>query len=119
MTIFLVIIHVLVSLFLIFIVLIQSSKGAELGATFGGSSQTLFGSRGGATFMSKITTGSAVAFMITSFLLAVVSVKSKSNSVVPKTPVPIEQRSGIPAQSGPLQDPQQQTPAPPTPQPNK
>lgn len=117
MTIFLVIIHVLVSLFLIFIVLIQSSKGAELGATFGGSSQTLFGSRGGATFMSKITTGSAVAFMITSFLLAVVSVKS--NSVVRKTPVPIEQRSGIPAQSGPLQAPQQQTPAPPTPQPNK
>lgn len=123
MTVFLVIIHVLVSLFLIFIVLIQSSKGAELGATFGGSSQTLFGSRGGATFMSKLTTGSAVAFMITSFLLAVVSVRS--GSIVKKMPVPVEQRSGIPAQSGPLQAPQQpvQTPqaqpAQPAPQPHK
>lgn len=124
MTVLLVIIHVLVSLFLIFIVLIQSSKGAELGAAFGGSSQTLFGSRGGATFMSKLTTGSAVAFMITSFILAVVSVRS--GSIVKKTPVPIEQRTGIPAQPGPLQAPQQPVPAQmpvqaaqPAPQPHK
>lgn len=124
MTVLLVIIHVLVSLFLIFIVLIQSSKGAELGAAFGGSSQTLFGSRGGATFMSKLTTGSAVAFMITSFILAVVSVRS--GSIVKKTPVPIEQRTGIPAQPGPLQAPQQPAPAQmpvqaaqPAPQPHK
>lgn len=123
MTVLLVIIHVLVSLFLIFIVLIQSSKGAELGAAFGGSSQTLFGSRGGATFMSKLTTGSAVAFMITSFLLAVVSVRS--GSVVKKMPAPVEQRAGVPAQPGPLQTPQQpaQTPqaqpAQPTPPPHK
>lgn len=115
------IIHVLVSLFLIFIVLIQSSKGAEMGAVFGGSSQTLFGSRGAATFLSKLTTGSAVAFMITSFLLAFLSVQSGS---VVKTTLPLEQRQGIPAQQGPLQGAPQETPqsaqpAQPVPQPQK
>ena len=68
MTIFLTIVHVTVSLFLIAVVLLQSGKGAEIGAAFGGSSQTLFGSRGAATFLSKMTTISAVAFMVTSAL---------------------------------------------------
>lgn len=111
MTTLLIIIHILVSLFLIFIVLIQSSKGAELGAAFGGSSQTLFGSRGAATFLSKLTTIAAVVFMITSLLLAISS--TKSGSVVKKT-TPIEQKKEIPVpgqgpvQSAPLQ---QQGPA--------
>ncbi|MDA8077457.1 MAG: preprotein translocase subunit SecG, partial [Nitrospiraceae bacterium] len=65
--------HVIVCLFLIFIVLIQSGKGAELGAAFGGSSQTLFGARGAATFFSKLTTIAAVVFMLTSFSLAVLT----------------------------------------------
>ncbi|HWR57798.1 MAG TPA: preprotein translocase subunit SecG [Thermodesulfovibrionales bacterium] len=100
MTTLLVIIHLLVCLFLIFIVLIQSSKGAELGAAFGGSSQTLFGSRGAATLLSKLTTISAVVFMMTSLLLAMVSVKG--GSVVKKT-LPIEQKTGGPSQQGPVQ----------------
>lgn len=100
MTAFLTAIHILVSLFLIFIVLIQSSKGAELGAAFGGSSQTLFGSRGAATLLSKLTTAAAVVFMVTSLLLAVVSVKS--GSVVKKT-FPAEQGTGVPSQQGPIQ----------------
>lgn len=73
-----VVIHIIVCLFLIFIILIQSSKGAEMGAAFGGSSQTLFGSRGAATFLNKLTTTVAVAFMITSLLLAVLSVRRGS-----------------------------------------
>lgn len=127
---FLTAIHILVSLFLIFIVLIQSSKGAELGAAFGGSSQTLFGSRGAATLLSKLTTASAVVFMLTSLLLAVVSVKS--GSVMKKT-APAEQRTGVPSQQGPIQaaplqqgpvqsQPQQtpaQTPAQQNPAPSK
>ncbi len=124
MTILLTIIHLLVCFFLIFIVLIQSSKGAELGAAFGGSSQTLFGSRGAATLLSKLTTIAAVVFMVTSLLLAMVSVKS--GSVVKKT-VPMEQKTGIPPQQGPLgapqqgpvQAPPQQAPAPQQPQPAK
>jgi preprotein translocase subunit SecG len=99
------ILHVLVCFFLIFIVLIQSSKGAELGAAFGGSSQTLFGSRGAATLFSKLTTISAVVFMVTSLLIAVASVKS--GSVVKKT-LPLEQKTGVPFQQGPVQTAPQQ-----------
>ncbi len=102
------VLHVLVCFFLIFIVLIQSSKGAELGAAFGGSSQTLFGSRGAATLFSKLTTISAVVFMVTSLLLAIASVKG--GSVVKKT-IPVEQKTGVPSQPGPVQaTPQQQGP---------
>ena len=107
MTVLLTIIHITVSFFLIFIVLIQSSKGAEMGAAFGGSSQTLFGSRGAATFLSKLTTAAAIAFMVTSLLLAIVSVKS--GSVVKKT-MPAEQKTSIPSQQGPIQPGQQQAP---------
>ncbi len=73
-----VILHLIVSLFLIFIILIQSSKGAEMGAAFGGSTQTLFGSRGAATFMNKLTTVAAVVFMVTSLSLAILSINRGS-----------------------------------------
>ena len=100
----LMIIHILACFFLIFIVLIQSSKGAELGAAFGGSSQTLFGSRGAATLFSKLTTVSAVVFMLTSLFLSMADIKS--GSVIKRT-APVEQKAGTPAQQGPLQAPQQ------------
>ncbi|HBH61021.1 MAG TPA: preprotein translocase subunit SecG [Nitrospiraceae bacterium] len=80
-----VILHLIVCLFLIFIILIQSSKGAEMGAAFGGSSQTLFGSRGAATFLSKLTTAAAILFMITSLSLAIYSVHR--TSVMSSAPV--------------------------------
>jgi len=71
---FLLVIHILVCLFLIFIVLVQGGKGAEMGAAFGGGgSQTLFGGRGAATFLGKMTTVVAVVFMLTSLFLAVVA----------------------------------------------
>jgi preprotein translocase subunit SecG len=110
MTIFLVIIHTLVCLFLIAVVLLQSGKGAEIGAAFGGSSQTIFGSRGAASFLSKLTTVSAIVFMITSLLLAVVT--NKGGSVVKKVPVTQEQKSmPIPSptrgEAQPVQQPQQ------------
>lgn len=73
-----VVVHLIVCLFLIFIILIQSSKGAEMGAAFGGSSQTLFGSRGAATFLNKLTTTAAIVFMLTSLVLAILSVKRGS-----------------------------------------
>ncbi len=74
----LLVIHLMVCAFLIFIVLIQSSKGAEMGAAFGGSNQTLFGSRGTATLLTKLTTISAILFMLTSLTLAVLSFKRGS-----------------------------------------
>ena len=100
MTIFLLIIHVFVCLFLIGVVLLQSGKGAELGAAFGGSSQTIFGSRGAATFLNKMTTISAIVFMITSLTLAVVT--AKGGSVIKKSPVTEGQKS-LPPTPGPMQ----------------
>ncbi|NIQ38906.1 MAG: preprotein translocase subunit SecG [Proteobacteria bacterium] len=71
------VIHVVACVVLILIVLLQSGKGAQLGAAFGGASQTLFGSPGAAGFLTKITTAVAVAFMITSLLLAFWSTPEK------------------------------------------
>ena len=79
------IIHLIVCLVLIFVILIQSSKGAEMGAAFGGSSQTLFGSRGAATFMNKVTTITAILFMLTSLTLAIFT--GKQGSVMSSVPV--------------------------------
>ena len=101
MTTFVLIIHILVCFFLIGIVLLQSGKGAELGAAFGGSSQTLFGSRGAATFLNKITTGVAVVFMLTSLLLAVLTTRSTS---IVKEVAPAQEETTIPATTGPLQE---------------
>lgn len=116
MTILIMIIHVIVCFFLISIVLLQGGKGAELGAAFGGSSQTIFGSRGAATFLSKMTTVAAIVFMITSLVLAVIA--AKSGSVVKQSPVTEERKSAPPTpwpmQGGGLQP--SQTPAPAQPQ---
>lgn len=67
---FLVIVHVFVCIALILIVLLQTGKGAEMGAAFGGSSQTVFGGGGPAPFLGKITTIAAVIFMLTALGLA-------------------------------------------------
>ncbi|OPX98054.1 MAG: Protein-export membrane protein SecG [Syntrophorhabdus sp. PtaU1.Bin002] len=65
------IIHVVVSIALILIVLLQTGRGSEIGAAFGsGSSQTIFGSSGSSGFMTKLTTIAVAVFMITSLLLA-------------------------------------------------
>lgn len=63
-------IHVVACIALIMIVLLQTGRGAEMGAAFGGASQTLFGGGGGNTFLGKLTTGAAVVFMITCLLLS-------------------------------------------------
>jgi preprotein translocase subunit SecG len=65
------VVHILASIALVLIVLLQTGRGSEIGAAFGsGSSQTLFGSSGSSGFMTKLTTGTVVVFMITSMLLA-------------------------------------------------
>jgi preprotein translocase subunit SecG len=77
-TAFLTTLHVLVATILIFMVLLQKGKGADIGAAFGGASQTIFGPRGAQSFMAKITTGAAVIFMVTSLTLAISSAKKSS-----------------------------------------
>lgn len=64
------IIHILMCFVLIAVVLLQAGKGANMGAAFGGSSQTVFGSSGPGTFLSKMTTAVAVVFMLTSLVLS-------------------------------------------------
>jgi preprotein translocase subunit SecG len=69
-------VHIMVCLFLIIVVLLQSGKSGDIAAAFGGmGSQTAFGPRGAATALSKATTWSAVIFMVTSITLSVFAVK--------------------------------------------
>jgi preprotein translocase subunit SecG len=69
-------IHVLVCFFIIIVVLLQSGKSGDISAAFGGQgSQTAFGPRGAASALSKATTWSAVAFMLTSITLSVYAAK--------------------------------------------
>ena len=104
MGIFLIILHVVVCVALIMIVLLQTGKGADMGAAFGGGgSQTLFGSTGASTFLSKATTVAAIIFMLTSLVLAYLSSNRSGSTMMPQQKAPIEQ---------PVQTEQSQTPAP-------
>ncbi|MBM9606231.1 preprotein translocase subunit SecG [Desulfopila inferna] len=76
------IVHVLVCLLLVGIVLLQHGKGADIGASFGGSSQSLFGSEGPIPLLNKITTGVAIIFMVTSVSLAYISAHRSTGSVM-------------------------------------
>lgn len=82
-----IILHILVSIFLVIVVLLQAGKGASIGASFGGSSsQTLFGSAGPATFLSKITAGCAIVFMVTSLYLTYMGSARTTSSIMKDTP---------------------------------
>jgi preprotein translocase subunit SecG len=83
MSVLLIFIHVVICIALIMIVLLQTGKGADMGAVFGGGgSQTLFGSGGASTFLGKATTVAAIVFMLTSFALAFISGHHRGNSVI-------------------------------------
>ena len=83
--------HVSVCVLLILIVLLQSGKGAEMGASIGGGgSQTFFGAAGPANILTKITTGVAIIFMVTSLTLAYLSGHQADSSVMTKNAAPVE-----------------------------
>ncbi len=97
------ILHVLVCIFLIIVVLLQSGKAADLAGAFGGmGSQTAFGPRGSATLLSKATTASAILFMVTSLSLSILATRnagtSVGSSVLDKTKAP----ATAPAKSAPV-----------------
>jgi len=98
------IIHVIVCILLILVVLLQAGKGANMGAVFGGSSQTIFGSSGPGTFLGKMTTVVAIIFMLTSFSLSY-TVSRKGSSLVEGAAKPVPQKTA------PVQAPA--VPAPP------
>jgi len=92
-----VVLHVIVSLFLIGVVLLQQGRSADLAGAFGGQgSQTAFGPRAAANVLTRLTTWSAILFMITSFSLTVLFVRSgHSHSVFDDT-----KPASAPAKSG-------------------
>jgi preprotein translocase subunit SecG len=108
-------VHIIVCLFLIIVVLLQSGKSGDIAAAFGGmGSQTAFGPRGAATALSKATTWSAVIFMLTSITLSVYSSRRAGpNSVLQGiTSQPVKTQPAKPG--APAQTPAQ-TPAPAAP----
>lgn len=92
MTTLIIIIHLIVCIGLILIVLLQTGKGASLGAAFGGATQTVFGAAGSGGFFGKLTTGIAIVFMITSLSLSYLSLRRGGESIM-KSPPAQEQKA--------------------------
>jgi len=101
-------VHILVCFFIIIVVLLQSGKSGDISAAFGGQgSQTAFGPRGAANALSRATTWSAVAFMITSITLSIYASKrggpgsvlqGLKSQPVKTQPAPANTPAGSPAQ---------------------
>lgn len=95
------VIHIVVCIALILIILLQSGKGADIGAVFGGgSSQTVFGSTGATPFLSKVTIGAAVVFMVTSIILTYFSGKGagvEKSIVSGPAGIEVPVQTGVPA----------------------
>ncbi len=94
------IIHILCCLFLIGVVLLQQGKGADMGAVFGGSSSTIFGSSGAGNFLTRLTTGAAVVFMLTSLTLTYASARRLSSTVFDSGAMPEPPPLSAPANQG-------------------
>jgi len=100
-------VHFIVCIGLVVVVLLQADKGEGLAGAFGGgSSNTIFGERGSGGVMTKITTGMAVVFMITSLVLSIYlpawSTKSASNVDLSSRPAPIQTSSPMPMSGEPV-----------------
>lgn len=95
------VLHVIVCFFLATVVLLQQGKGSDVSAVFGGSSQTLFGSSGAGNLLTKLTSASAIIFMLTSLTLtygaAKQSTKSLFDSAPSTTPAPTATPENAPA----------------------
>jgi len=89
MIVLLVILHVIISIFLILVVLVQQGKGADLAGAFGGGgSQTAFGARGATTLLHKLTTTFFILFVMTSMALAVLQARPRSSVMNSRTAAP-------------------------------
>ena len=100
------IVHILACIFLVLVVLLQTGKGADMGAVFGGSSSTVFGSSGAGNLLTKLTTITAIVFMLTSLGLTYFSARRNSATVFDSAPA-----------VAPAPDTAPQAPPPPAPAP--
>jgi preprotein translocase subunit SecG len=109
------IVHIIVCIGLILVVLLQTGKGAEVGAVFGGSSSTIFGSSGAGNFLSRLTTAMAIVFMMTSLTLGYFAGRKPSETIfdnqpaattpggrtAPPTSAPVPAQPAAPSQTNP------------------
>ncbi|MDX2469621.1 MAG: preprotein translocase subunit SecG [SAR324 cluster bacterium] len=102
--------HIIICLFIVFSVLLQIGRGAELGAAFGSMGQAN-NQRGQATLMSKITTVMAVLFMVSSFALTYNSTMSQKSSVLDSAPLAQEAPAAMPVAEAPAAMPAPEAPA--------
>jgi preprotein translocase subunit SecG len=107
---FIMIVHILACGALILIVLLQTGRGAEMGAAFGGASQTLFGGGGGATFLGKLTTVAAVIFMLTCLTLSYFAAGPQTKSIMENVPAEKAQGPVLP-EAKPIQPPAAEQPS--------
>jgi preprotein translocase subunit SecG len=98
---FIMIVHIVVCLALIFIVLLQTGRGAGIGAAFGGSSQTVFGSSGATPFLAKLTAAAAILFMVTSMALTILGHRGGASVMQGATPAGQTEPAGPPAAPAP------------------
>ena len=118
MTVLLVILHIIISLFLILVVLLQQGKGADIAGAFGGGgSQTAFGARGATTFLHKLTTGAFVGFIVLSIVLSIMEARPKK-SVIQTLPAAAG-KAPAPAPGAPAGAPAPAAPAPDSAQPSQ
>jgi preprotein translocase subunit SecG len=113
-------VHVVASLFLIAVVLLQQGKGQDLASAFGGGgTQTAFGPRGSATVLSRATTILAAVFMLTSLTLSLM--KPRASGILDQVPAAVATPSPRAAASAapPAVPPATQAPAPPASAPAK
>jgi preprotein translocase subunit SecG len=103
--------HIIVCIILILVILLQAGKGASMGAAFGGSSQTVFGSSGPASFLGRMTTVVAVLFMLTSLTLSYSALHKDKSVMGGATKTAVEQQPAAP------QQPEQPAAAQPAPAP--
>lgn len=89
------ILHILVSIGLILVVLLQTGKGAEVGAVFGGSSSTIFGSSGAGNFLTRLTTVMAIVFMMTSLTLGYFTARRPSATIFDNRTPAVEPRAPV------------------------
>ncbi len=106
------IIHVLACIFLVLVVLLQTGKGADMGAVFGGSSSTVFGSSGAGNFLTRLTTATAIIFMFTSMSLTYLSARRTTATVFDAAPVAAPVVPAAPAPDA-AQSPNPGAPVPP------
>jgi preprotein translocase subunit SecG len=111
-TIFLTVLHVMVCLVLIVVVLLQHGKGADIGAVFGGgASSTVFGSRGAGNFLTRLTTGAALVFMVTSLWLSYLANTGPSRSIFEEESPPAASEPAPSQAPGEAKAPEGQAPA--------